>query len=117
MDIDLYKSGPITFIDLDGEMNADNCMEIRDMVMESLAVNKHFVINIKNVPYMDSTSIGTLMAIVKEVQLLDGSIKLVGVNNSLKRIFELVNADEVFDMFEKTEDAVNSLGMAVATEV
>ena len=42
MDIDLYRAA--SFIDLDGEMNADNCVEVRDMVMDSLAVHK-FVIN------------------------------------------------------------------------
>lgn len=78
MDITLYSSGPITFIDLDGEMNADNCTEVRDMVMDSLAVHKHFVINLKNVPYMDSTSIDTLMSLVQEVQLMDGEMMLVG---------------------------------------
>ena len=33
-----------------------------DMVMDALAAHKCFVINLRNVPYMDSTSIGTLMS-------------------------------------------------------
>jgi len=118
MDIDLYSSGPITFIDLDGEMNADNCIEVRDMVMDSLAVHKFFVINLKNVPYMDSTSIGTLMSLVQEVQLMDGEMKLVGLGASLKRIFDLVNAERVFDIYDRTEDAVKALGVgSVGREV
>ena len=52
MDIDFYKTGNVTFIELDGEMNADNCSEVRDMVMKALTVNRSFLINLKNVPYM-----------------------------------------------------------------
>ncbi|MEK7583428.1 MAG: STAS domain-containing protein [Patescibacteria group bacterium] len=111
MDIDLYSSGPVTFIDLDGEMNADNCTEVRDMVMDSLAVHKFFVINVKNVPYMDSTSIGTLMSLVQEVQLMDGELKLVGPLPSLRRILGLVNTERVFDIYEKTEEAIRAIGL------
>ena len=117
MDIDLYAAGPVTFIELDGEVNADNCMEVRDMVMDSLAVHKLFVINLKNVPYMDSTSIGMLMSMVQEVRLMDGEIKLAALNASLTRVFELVNADAVFDIYEKTEDAVRALGVNEAVGV
>ena len=105
MDIDLYSSGPITFIELDGEMNADNCLEVRDMVMDALAAHKCFVINLCNVPYMDSASIGTLMSLVQGVQLMDGEIKVVGLGPSLRRTFQLVNAELVFDLYDKTEDA------------
>ncbi len=111
MDIDLYSSGPITFIELDGEMNADNCTEVRDMVMDALAVHKFFIVNVKNVPYMDGTAIGTLMSLVQEVQLMDGAVKLVGLNASLRRIFQLVNAEHAFDVYDKTEDAVRAFGL------
>ena len=111
MDIDLYTSGQITFIELDGEMNADNCMEVRDMVMDALAVHRNFVISLKNVPYMDSTSIGTLMSLVQEVHFMDGEVKLVGVQGDLRRIFDLVSADRVFDVYEKTDDAVKAFGL------
>ena len=110
MDIDLYTSSEgVTQLDLDGEMNANNCIEVSDMVKDSLAVHKFFVINLKNVPYMDSTSIGTLMSLVQEVQFMDGEMKLVGLSTNLKRIFDLVNANSVFDIYERTEDAVKAL--------
>ena len=114
MDIDLYKNGDVIFIELDGEMNADNCVEIRDMVMEALTVHKRFIIDLKGVPYMDSTSIGTMMSLVREVQFMDGEIKLVHVNPNLGRILELVNAHDVFDLYEKTEQAVASFDTANA---
>ena len=108
MDIDLWTNDGVTYIELEGEMNADNCVEIRDMVMEALTVHKRFIIDLQNVPYMDSTSIDTMMSLVREVQFMDGEIKLVGVNPSLGRILELVNAHDVFDLYEKTEQAVAS---------
>ena len=43
MDFDLYTTGGITFMQLDGEMNAENCMEVRETVIQAVEVNKRFV--------------------------------------------------------------------------
>ena len=61
-------------------------------------MNKHFIVNLKSVNYMDSTSIGTLMSMVREVQILDAEVKFVGVSPNLARILKLVNAASVFQV-------------------
>jgi anti-sigma B factor antagonist len=98
----------IDFLELSGEMTADNCMIIKDFIMKSSEKTKNFIINLKNVTYMDSTSIGTLMASVSFVRKKGGNIKIVGPNPLLMRVFDLVNATTIFEIYDKTEEALRS---------
>jgi anti-sigma B factor antagonist len=108
LEIDAYTMEDIDFLEISGEMTSDNCTLIKDTILRNSEQTKNFIINMKNVTYMDSTSIGTLMASVNFVRKKGGNIKLVGPNPLLMRVFDLVNATTIFEIYEKTEEALRS---------
>ena len=109
MDLELYKSGDIIFIELEGSMNVDSANELRDMVMEAMAASRAFVINISKVPRMDKSCIDTLVSLVRHVRVCDGEVKLVGLSADLKKSIESVSPEPVFDVYDKTQQAVDAL--------
>jgi hypothetical protein len=48
---------------------------------------------------------------------MDGGIKLVGVQGDLKRIFDLVSAERVFEMHVSNEEAVAAFCLSEEVEV
>jgi anti-sigma B factor antagonist len=108
IEIDAYTMEDIDFLEISGEMTSDNCTLIKDTILRNSEQTKNFIINMKNVTYMDSTSIGTLMASVNFVRKRGGNIKLVGPNPLLMRVFDLVNATTIFEIYDKTEEALRS---------
>ena len=106
MDIDFERSNGIAFIKLDGNVTADNCMEVRDMIMESLTVNKRFLLDLSKVDYMDSVSVGTFMSLAREVSFMDGDIRFTRPHKTLKSTFKCVRADEVLSLYDTLKDAL-----------
>ena len=98
-------------------MNVDSANELRDMVMEAMAASRAFIINVSKVPHMDNSCIDTMLSLVRHVRVCDGEIKIVGMGSGLRRKIEVVSPEPVFDIYEKTEQAVKALGMTPLANV
>ena len=96
-----------------GEINFENTAMIAQAIQDRLPEQRHFLIDLTNVPYMDSTSLGTVLDAVRIVRGHDGDIRLSGLSRSVKRVFELVNAESVIKMFPTEADGVTSFGELV----
>ena len=106
MDYDSYTLEEVNFIQVSGEINVENCTFLKNEIMNKVEQSASFLLDFRNVTYIDSTGIGTLMAMSDLVNKRGGRIKLVGLRQSIMRILELVNAANMFDFYERSEDAL-----------
>jgi anti-sigma B factor antagonist len=72
------------------------------------------VLDLSRVPYMDSTSLGTVLDALRSVRELDGDLRLVGLAANVKRVFDLMDGDRLFRMFATLEEGVASFVPAEA---
>ncbi|MFT9496240.1 STAS domain-containing protein [Anaerosolibacter sp.] len=60
--------------------------------------NKHFVMNFHDCEFIDSTGLGVLVGVYKKCMDNGGSLKIVGVQGNVKKVFLLTRLDKVFDI-------------------
>lgn len=93
MDI-LNKDGKIF---IDGEFDIYNAHEARTKILEAYENNKSdIVLDFSGVSFMDSTGLGILISIQKIMEEEGHKIKIVNVDNKIKKIFVITELDKVF---------------------
>jgi anti-sigma B factor antagonist len=58
---------------------------------------------------VDSSGIKTLIMCMEDIKKVQGSLKMINIQGSIKRIFELTKLIDFFSFSKTEEEAVNSL--------
>ena len=86
---------------LDGSKAAQFRQEISDLVASNVDL---VLIDFKNVSFMDSSGLGSLVLALKTVRAAGGKLFVCSVNEQIKMLFELTSMDRVFEIFPTRED-------------
>jgi anti-sigma B factor antagonist len=112
MDITIHERliGSVTVLDLVGRLTIPEAAQhLKDKINSVVSQQRtEIVVNLKNVPYIDSGGLGQLVASYASVRKAGGVLKLLNVgsrNNDLLSITRLVM---VFESFDSEAEAVQS---------
>ncbi len=81
---------------------------LRDRVKEALSESKQVVINLKNVNYIDSSGVGTLVGLHASVQSAGGHLKLAGLTGRVRDVLVITKLATIFETHETAEEAASS---------
>lgn len=97
----------IPIVSLKGEIDLHTCGAFRE-TMRDLIENKHYhlVVNLAEVPYLDSAALGVLVDAVRRVREHDGSISLVSTTPFVRRAFEITRLVKIFQMADDVDSAL-----------
>jgi len=100
-------SDEIPIVNLKGEIDLHTCGIFRD-TLRDLIEHKHYniVINLAEVPYLDSAALGVLVDAVRRVREHEGSISLVATTPFVRRAFEITRLVKIFQLYDDNEDAL-----------
>ncbi len=110
MRIKQRSAGPVTILDLNGRMTRnDGCGEIRTALNPLLEQGRtQFLLNLADVPYMDSAGIGGLFSVFITVRNHTCTLKLVALTDRLRKLFEVAQLTQVFELVDDEADALQS---------
>ena len=63
---------------------------------------------LKNVKFVDSSGLGTLLSCLRVLRARDGDMKLYGMNKQVKALFELVRMQRIFNIYDTAEEAIQA---------
>ena len=63
------------------------------------------VLDLREVDYMDSSGVGTLVDIYRKVNAYKGMLALVGPNPRVRNLFQITKLDHFFRIFATSEEA------------
>ena len=108
--LDLWMGGHVAVIDLSGKITiGEGDVVLREKVGELLdADNKHILLNLKNVSYMDSAGIGELVACYKRAMEKEGVVKLLNPSGKVYDLLQLTKLEEVFETYRDEKEALVS---------
>ncbi|HEX5324962.1 MAG TPA: STAS domain-containing protein [Capsulimonadaceae bacterium] len=100
----------IPVISLKGEIDLHTCASFRD-ALRDLIDRKHYniVINLAEVPYLDSAALGVLVDAVRRVREHNGSISLVATTPFVRRAFEITRLVKIFHLYNSEEEALQGI--------
>ena len=87
---------------------------LRVHVKHLLEKSRQIVLDLGNVTRIDSSGLGTLVALYVSARKVGADIKLANLGNHIKEALRITRLVTVFVIFERTEDAVASFSRAAA---
>jgi anti-sigma B factor antagonist len=93
------------------ELTMDDGAESLASLLDDLARcgAKHFVLDIQNVQYMDTTCLGCLVAALNMMSSTGGKIALANPHNSVQYVFRLTRLDRVFPICRDVPAAIEAV--------
>jgi anti-sigma B factor antagonist len=105
--------GDVFVIDCNGRIVfGEEAATIRDFVKTALTQHKKIVLNLKNVTYIDSGGLGTLVGLFTSAQSAGGNIKLTQLTERVGQLLQVTKLVTVFETFRSDDEAVSSFGRA-----
>jgi len=87
---------------------------LRLYVKDLLGKSRQIVLDLGNVTRIDSSGLGTLVALYASARKIGGDIKLANLGNHIKEALRITRLVTVFDIFDRTDDAVASFKRAAS---
>lgn len=97
-------------VEINGDIDHHTSYEIKDKVDKEFGRNnfKNIILDFTNVCFMDSSGIGMVIGRYKNAQIKGGNVIAVGINNEIKRIFEISGLFKIIKNYKDTSTALNS---------
>ena len=120
MELKTKKIGGITVIELAGQMTVDNIYSLTKSIERTVfpftgkiddpAGKSHskIILDMEGVEVIDSSGIGTIVFLAKKCRALGGDLKMVSVSPAVKRVWEIVKLDKIYQIYNSLDDAAKS---------
>jgi len=112
MKIDVEKRGhDITIITPHGKIvSGEKVMTLKETIQKIVAEgSKKVIINFEDVPFMDSTGLGVLIASYTTMQKENGHLKLIKVTDRIQDLLTITKLITLFDCYKTEMEAVGAL--------
>ena len=104
--------GDVTIIDVNGRMTLGEGQELlRDKVNSLIQQGqKKLVLNLAEVPYIDSAGLGEIVRTYTTVSRQGGALKLLSLTKRIQDLLAITKLLTVFETFDGENEAVKSFG-------
>ncbi len=111
--------GHVTVLDIVGKLTMDQAAEhLKDKINSLISQQRtNIVLNLKNVPYIDSSGLGQLVASYGSVMKTDGALKLLNINSRNHDLLSITRLVTLFESFDSEAEAVQSFQRIAAPVV
>ena len=112
MDIELRSLGQVKLVKLRGRLTLGDAVDrLRDTLDDLMGSgDTRIVLDLSEVPWIDSSGIGLLVKILTSAKQKGGSIKLLNPSKFTVQTLKMICLLELFEVFDDQEKAVASFG-------
>jgi anti-sigma B factor antagonist len=87
----------VLVVEVDGQLIVGNRQEFKQKVLDALeAGDRKVLVDFTRTGYIDSSGLGVLVSLSKKIRDEGGDLRLAGLNEDLKTLFELTKLDTLF---------------------
>lgn len=99
----------VNVISLSGRLDAYAANDVERKVDSLITAGQmNLVVNLERLEYISSSGLRVLLAGIKRARKEQGDIRLACLQPYVKEVFDIAGFTQLFQMFNKEEDAVNS---------
>src|SRR5262245_17863774 len=100
------KMSDVMILDLAGRLWILD-LPLRELMVGLLGEgNRHFVLNLASVEYIDSSGLGQLITIWSSVRNKGGHMTVLSPTKRVERLFEITRLNKVFEILETEAEAI-----------
>ena len=109
MSFSIKKQDDVTVVDVEGQLIVGNRQELKQKVLDELeSGERKFLIDFTNTGYIDSSGLGALVTLSRKVREQGGELRIAGLNEDLRALFELTKLDTLFHISPTADEALAS---------
>lgn len=110
------KRGDAVVIEAGKELALRTGAELKQCIVDEVERGERkFVLDFSNTEFIDSAGLGTLISISKVIHARDGQLRLMGLNDDMRRLFELTKLDTLFDVVDAPAREPGTAGITAST--
>jgi anti-sigma B factor antagonist len=99
----------VAVVQVEGQLIVGNRQELKDLVQAALDLgDRRLLIDFSRTGYIDSSGLGALVSLSKRIREAGGELRLSGLNEDLRSLFELTKLDTLFAIAETPQQALAS---------
>lgn len=99
----------VVVVAVDGQLIVGNRQELKQKILDALeAGDRKFLIDFTRTGYIDSSGLGVLVSLSKKIRDQGGDLRLAGLNEDLKTLFELTKLDTLFAISDTAVEALTA---------
>jgi anti-sigma B factor antagonist len=103
----LEKVGDVTIVAVNvEELDAGNADDFRQGITPALKGCRKLVLDLDQVQFVDSRGCGAILFCLKHISPTGGDLKLCGVNERVRMVFDLIRMDRICQIVNTREEAV-----------
>jgi len=109
MGFSVTREDDICVVDVEGQLIVGNRQELKQRVLDQLDQgDRTFVIDFARTGYIDSSGLGVLVSLSKKIREQGGDLRLAGLNEDLRTLFELTKLDTLFTITDTRAEALRT---------
>lgn len=118
MEIRVTEHVEFTTLSLKGRLDIASSASLKDDILRRVAQGKNqIILNLAQVDFINSSGLGTLVSILKEVRLAKGRLVLSNLASYVQEIFEITQLSNIFEIFVSEADAQDAFVHSAARVV
>ena len=109
MSFTITKQGDVSIVEIDGQLIVGNRQELKQKMLDELERGaRKLLVDFSQTGYIDSSGLGVLVSLSKKIREQGGALRLAGLNDDLRTLFELTKLDTLFQIAETRDQALAS---------
>ena len=107
MQLNMEQKNGVSVVRIEGDIDINTSPDVRKYFDKLVTEKKgNFVINLENVPYVDSSGLATLVEILKRVRATSGTLKLTNLSGKVLGLFEITKLNKLFTIAADEDEAI-----------
>jgi anti-anti-sigma factor len=110
MSFDTREENNHIIVYLKGRIDVHLASEVESYLMKLIESNpnKNIILNLNDVEYMSSSGLRVFVSIMRYLKERNRNLKLSNLSLAVKRVFEVVELMDMFDIYEDESDAIKT---------
>ncbi len=107
MSFSLERIDDVAIVTVDGQLVVTNRQEFKQAILDAVEQGARLVVvDFTASGYIDSSGLGALVSLSRRLRETGGDLRLVGLNEDLRTLFELTRLDALFPLYATRTDAL-----------
>jgi anti-sigma B factor antagonist len=113
MEISKRYRDNVAILDISGEIIGDARFDLNTAIQKEIDANRTgLILNLEEVPMMDSVGLGMLVAAYTSLTRNDAKMVLLNVGRSIRYLLVITKLDQIFEKFDDEDEALESFKQA-----
>jgi anti-sigma B factor antagonist len=108
MNASTREQSGITIVDVSGDIDMGTSPALRKTLLEALKKTSRLAVNLREVRYVDSSGIASLVEVLKEAHNKQKRLILFGLNKAVHEVLQLTRLSKIFEIRETEEEALQA---------